>query len=162
MSSSSEKILPIRVNGEVIHSPQLLKKFVLPPDDKKHVYTLFTVYKKYQREHPQQSLIDFYEDWCSIQGTSPIFTIEPVSPKSRAWRDIVRERVSNESVESIVDSLLEIALSGGRNAINAAQTIADWYGVPKESTVKVDASVDADVKADVNVKPDLFKLPNDG
>lgn len=152
------KVLPISIDGTKIFSKDDLRKYPLQGK-----ITLKTLYNRYLRDNIEDPFISYYTSWCIANGFSePPYKLAPCDFRTRDWRALVRERIGQESIEAILDNLLEMAMQNNKSAISAAQLLADWYGVPKQSEVKVDADVKADVDAKVSLKPDLFSLPEGG
>lgn len=154
MSKVDNPILPILVDNTKVITKEELKQYHL-----KKGGTLYSVYRIYLKDNITTPFIEYYESYCKSYGIEPPYKILPLNLKTKDWREIVRERITTEAVEAIIDNMCQIALGESKSSISAAQILADWYGIPKESTVKVDASVDACVDANINIKPDLFKLP---
>ena len=155
MSNADIRVLPLRIDNKVVTSKDSLQEFVL---DKRKDVTLLTVYRKYIREKEHDvTFSDFVDGYCDHKHISNPYDIRSMNTKSRDWREVVNEIMTDESIEAVINNVLSIALGDSKNAIKASELIANWMGASQR------VEVNADVKGDMNVrvKPDLFQLPND-
>lgn len=159
--STSEKLpaLPIKVDSEIIFTPNQLKKYPLSniEPDSRHTYTVYSIYKAYIREGQPGSLMDYAEHWCNSHSCSLDVAIEPYNTKSRSWTELVKELLSENTASDIINNVISCALSDSKYSLEAAKTLAQWAGVTNK--VELQADVKADVDAKVSLKPDLFQLP---
>lgn len=149
-------MLPVKIDGEVVNHKAQLKNYRLMVNGNAHK-TLYTIYQFQIREKDGRDFAEYVDAYCQHFGIKNPYVIQPLNQKSKGWQDLVNEMMTEEDAEAVIRNVINVAVSDSRNAMKAAELLAQWRGASKK--VEVDASVDANVEVDM--KEPLFKLTDE-
>lgn len=144
--SFSRDILPVKIDGVVVHHKEELKKYKIGSKNGSTQLNLLSVYQalvggKYlDGLSTTCSFPEYVDIFCKERKLKNPYTITSANIKSKDFITLARKIITDEDNETLIRYVMQVALSNDRDRMKAIEYWLMWVGANKVAETAQDIS----------------------